>query len=51
MAKKIDQVRESVFLGVIIYENLNLKSEILHVAFVNPVSIYLWKLNEHYIFL
>ena len=51
MAKKIDQVRESVFLGVIIYENLNLKSEILHVAFVNPVSIYLRKLYEHYIFL
>ena len=36
MAKKIDQVKETVFLGVIMDENLNWKSEISHVA--NKVS-------------
>ena len=31
-SQKIDQVRETVFLGVIMDENLNWKSEIAHVA-------------------
>ena len=34
--EQIDQVKETVFLGVIIDENLNWKSEISHVA--NKVS-------------
>ena len=35
-SQKIDQVKETVFLGVIMDENLNWKSEISHVA--NKVS-------------
>ena len=31
-SQKIDQVKETVFLGVIMDENLNWKSEISHVA-------------------
>ena len=51
---------ETVFLGVIMDENLNWTSEISHVAnqvinvqelFVSPVSICLRKPYEHYIFL
>jgi len=37
-SQKIDQVKETVFLGVIMDENLNWKSEISHVA--NKVSKY-----------
>ena len=48
-SQKIDQVKETVFLGVIMDENLNWKSEISHVA--NKVSIYPRKPYEHYIFL
>ena len=59
VSQKIDQVKETVFLGVIMDENLNWKSEISLVAkflnvqelFVNPVSIYLRKPYEHCIFL
>ena len=36
MAKKLDQVKETVFLGVMLNENLNWKSEISYVA--NKVS-------------
>ena len=59
--QKVDRVKETVFLGVIMDENLKWKPELSHVAnkvskctgiiFVNPVSIYLRKLYEHYIFL
>ena len=59
-SQKIDQVKETVFLGAIMDENLNWKSEISHVA--NKVSTcigiirkssfyYLRKPYEHYIFL
>ena len=56
---KLDQVKEAVFSGVIVDENLNWKSEISQVAnkvqslleiFINLVSTCRQNLNEPYIF-